>query len=1223
MRIESLLLTNINSLKGSWFIDFTDPQYCGLFAITGPTGAGKSSILDAIGLSLYGKTPRLESINQSGNELMTRGTAECEAQTTFTAAGVRYRASWKQHRAMRGKAKGAAGKLQSQTVRLEQYLPAAPAQACWDPVATSINEFNRKIVEITGLTYEQFRRSVLLAQGDFAAFLKSDDDSRAQILEQITGTHLYTDISMEVQRLYKDQADLVKQLEDRVNVQPPMEDDTRRELEAAVKMLSARSAETKELQTRLSEFISWHRQIELRESDAKKACQTLEFLAAEQPRMQLLDSKIQAAETAAALQPAFSKRQDLKARTERQSEASVRSGEALSQAQKAHEAACSRQAAAQRRAENEMQRHGALLELLKQVRSLDRDVRAAENVFAAAQDEERKSAAQLDSAQAALQSTRKLSASHLAENEALAKWLSEHAADRTLLDRGEELADAKSRLSAQIKSAEAAKKDVEQKRSALKNLELALARARSAREQHDAQRTKLQSAVLAAQAVLSSLLNGKTLAEHEALRDAAQKKLSQATQAEETFQRLNQAQARASELHAQHGILTEQVAGAKRHAEDLAKVVEELGAQEETLLALTQVLNLADRRKELRDGEPCPLCGALDHPFCVQLPEGTENADSRLREKRRALQRHRKEMSLSEQDLSEKSGRLDELGKSLKQADQEAKSLGEALRSCLGALHLTSPGELASLQTDLNRQLGAITETLRNASRAEEDLNKKRLSEQKLSEQGAAVLQQEAAASASAQAAGTALESALAAESSALQESDRLNSELKSAFASYFSEMPEPLAALGELLERRRLFENQDRLRSEQAHQLAQLQARQSEQEQALKLAQGAHDEALGKLGSAREELGALAAKRKSLFSEKNPDAEEKASKATLDLAVAEREEADRQAANMRAELASRQSAALQDKSRLQELSAELSASEGAWAAALAASPFADESGWRMHLLPEEELRQARTALHNHRVAEQSALEQKKTAESELAQLRAQALTDKSADECNSDLASVNEAGEELNRGMGSALAQLQADDSRRTLLADQMRELEAAKRECGHWEKLNALIGSSDGKKFRSYVQSLTLEQLVILANSALHDFSSRYILVRSTEEKTPLAIDVIDNDLSGARRSAKNLSGGETFIVSLALALGLSRLASRNITIESLFLDEGFSSLDEDSLEKALETLAKLVDGRHLVGLISHVGKIEERIAARIEVKKQPGGVSTLSGPGVSHRS
>ena len=185
------------------------------------------------------------------------------------------------------------------------------------------------------------------------------------------------------------------------------------------------------------------------------------------------------------------------------------------------------------------------------------------------------------------------------------------------------------------------------------------------------------------------------------------------------------------------------------------------------------------------------------------------------------------------------------------------------------------------------------------------------------------------------------------------------------------------------------------------------------------------------------------------------------------------------------------------------------------------------------------------------------------------------------------------------------------------------MRELEAAKRECGHWEKLNALIGSSDGKKFRSYVQSLTLEQLVILANSALHDFSSRYILVRSTEEKTPLAIDVIDNDLSGARRSAKNLSGGETFIVSLALALGLSRLASRNITIESLFLDEGFGSLDEDSLEKALETLAKLVDGRHLVGLISHVGKIEERIAARIEVKKQPGGVSTLSGPGVSHRS
>jgi len=164
--------------------------------------------------------------------------------------------------------------------------------------------------------------------------------------------------------------------------------------------------------------------------------------------------------------------------------------------------------------------------------------------------------------------------------------------------------------------------------------------------------------------------------------------------------------------------------------------------------------------------------------------------------------------------------------------------------------------------------------------------------------------------------------------------------------------------------------------------------------------------------------------------------------------------------------------------------------------------------------------------------------------------------------------------------------------------------------------------VGSADGKKFRLFVQGLTMARLIRLANEALSNFSDRYTLVQPDEQDdrtSPLSIYVQDSELFGERRAASNLSGGETFLVSLALALGLSKLSSTNVTIESLFLDEGFGTLDEASLENALGALDKMTVGNRLVGVISHVGRIEERIPTQIEVHKESAGASTLSGPGV----
>ena len=164
MKILRLSFTNLNSLQGSWEIDFTHASFAseGIFAITGRTGAGKSTILDAICLALFGQTPRLKVISASTNDIMSRPTGECSAEVDFSTHKGSYRASWYQNRA-RKKIDGALQQPKHTLAELE--TETFLTEKTTDTV--------RAVEEITGLNFTRFTRSVLLAQGSFAAFLQT------------------------------------------------------------------------------------------------------------------------------------------------------------------------------------------------------------------------------------------------------------------------------------------------------------------------------------------------------------------------------------------------------------------------------------------------------------------------------------------------------------------------------------------------------------------------------------------------------------------------------------------------------------------------------------------------------------------------------------------------------------------------------------------------------------------------------------------------------------------------------------------------------------------------------------------------------------------------------------------------------------------------------------------------------------------------------------------
>lgn len=1221
MQILKLSFENINSLKGAWTIDFQAPDFrSGIFAIVGPTGSGKTTILDAICLALYGHTPRIGSITQNANEVMNRDCDSCRSSLEFQTLSGRYRATWSQKKQKNFDKTGKYGQVVSTMEKFED--------GCWIPITdgSKVTSKKQEVQKIIGLSFDQFKRSVMLSQGDFAAFLKSKPNEKAQTLEQITGTQIYSLLSTKVYDLAEEQKKLFEDKQREVELSPVLDDAV---VLTKQEQLKGITEEAKVLETQISKIEKESRWIsetaELRNQFLRVKAE-LERLKENRNEFFRKENVVRLAEHAQNILPIFNTLIDKQSLREDSIKEKSAAENELVNATKSLKEKDFNFKAAEEALNNENLQKPKKLALFSQIESLDAEISPLIKSSRLAQEEkiklENETADCKDHLNKAKEDIRKLEEDR--EKRDLER--KEDIKGAFLYQRKDELRDCKitaETLSAALADAEGkADKASETVKSQEKEAEALRIRKEKIASVIEADKVLLKEA----EKRLSEILDGKTLDEltQEQLSFSEQIPLLEAVKSA-----LKAVCDQKEEIVRQEDVMQRDSAELDNWSskkEGYEKEIQSLTSRQEELEALVQIDELTKVRAELKEGEPCPVCGSLEHPFAANLPPEVATAKERLavvKEESTDLQKNQKEADRKIDVLKDRilvsEKRQKELRKNLDLAEEE-------LTLKCGRAGLTREGVTEEAAAVLiTKKESLLIDIKKRIAKARDAESKAAAAKEKIAGTTEELHRAEMVFSN----AQTKFESAKSLLAQAQTGREKARTELEQFWrktakeygsvitdGELFAHNPElfkrwiaKAAKYEELLESCREIENSLAIKKGTLPGLV----------ESVERLEKSSREKSDQAAELQTELKTKQLQRDKLFGTKLVEIERKAYERLLSQLAEAKDQAYENLSKARSVQAAAEQRLKTAEQRSAEAEKNLLSAKTEWTDALKKEKFESEEDWRRARLDSEAINALHKEITDYKAQSRSAADRFSEADKKLAEKESQKLTDKSLEVLEAEKREASAEKEKLLEQKGELQKELKTDEEARIKRAGIEDELKKLKHQVAVWDRLNTLVGSSSGDKYRRYVQSLVLLTLLKNANVELTKLHSRYRLAKGGGD---MEIKVIDSDLADQERPTDNLSGGETFIVSLALALGLAQMASNNVRIDSLFLDEGFGTLDDDSLEKALNALSSLNAQGKTVGLISHVDQIKERIPSKIVVKRsaQPG-VSRLEGAGVKH--
>lgn len=1189
MKILKIRLLNINSLKGEFEIDFEKfLKDESLFAITGPTGAGKSTILDVITCALYARTARLDN---SPNELMSRHTSECLCEVEFEIKNKTYRSSWSQKRAR----KSTDGAFQTAKMELvdikankiiESYLSKVP----------------KVIEEISGLDFDRFTQSMMLAQGSFDVFLKAKEADRSTLLEKITGTQIYNKISKQIYEThtsYKNEIELYKKELESINL---IEEDILNTIKESYNLNKIQKIQIDNVLKELRLNSSWLETLNKLNADTLRFDELFDLISKEKEQKNDDFIRLDFANKALNVTPIFTQKNSI----EKNIQTNKEELEDISKTILTTKEKIETTNVSLKNTNTQTQKAKEFLDKelvkIKEARTLKVQIDEQQKLFDNSTNEivrkiEDEKNLQIDSKQ-----TQNEFDKINTELNTKIEYLQQNQTDEELIETIGLLEENSKKYS----NEQNILKDIHTKKE---NLNQTL---NKRTEEFNLLKTKQKELKAIYEIAVFNYENIEELSEidvkSEPLFRIELKELENLLIKYDEYKALDETRKHESINQKECKSLAEMIKTKTSHIQELKTLLQTLRAKKDSEILIKKY---EEDRLLLKSDEECFLCGSKVHPYILNNIEiNIESTSSKILEKEKILSSKEQELTLDNKNLSKLESKIETSNLEIEKLINQINALEVILKKADLALDDETQNILKEKLEIVEENLTKITnrrkekdsvifqkdEASKNLKQSENELNN--------CEKELLIVQSN-------------VKQLKIDEEKCISNLSLLKEYLTSQWQKYALEFDNKnhMIQLQQLLNRKELYTKTQGFTKELQIKKNAYEIDKKELDTKLSALQKDIENTKSNIQTIKTQIESFNTTLIKILNVANIELYE------IEI-IKNFENIQKQEQDLNTELSGlnssfeelqKQEKALQEK--LEKNNILIKVLDEKLNEVLTQNSFKDIEEYLKYSISTQDKDSLALLCKDieDRFNEIKTLKEQTAKNLQIHNTNIP--TQNTLEEVQTQINTLQTQVDEIQLSIGKDETTLKINEENRQKHQEKIDQLSIKQENFKIWTKLNEMIGSADGNKFAKFAQGITLDQLINLANKHLQILSNRYELQRSKEQKQLLEIEVIDSFQGDVVRPVNTLSGGESFIVSLSLALGLSSLASQKISIDSLFLDEGFGTLDSDSLELALNALNQLQSSGKMVGVISHVEALKERIPLQIKVMPKGDGTSLLS--------